>query len=252
MGYDFALDNYDKLLDAFLGYDIFNVLNYLEKRPKKEFIILRHDVDLDVKYALKMAKKEYKKDIKSTYYIRYKKNILDYDIIMEICSMGHEIGYHYETLSKMNGNVIEALLLLKEELSALKTMFDINTISMHGSPLSKYNNSDIWENTDFKLFDIVGDAQLSINDINYYTDTGGKWNSQYNIRDYVKYSNNELLKNFKNKDIIKMLNDGVITGMYFNMHPERWASDKFDEIKIQTRDFVYNIGKSIIHSLIKY
>ena len=46
-----------------------------------------------------------------------------------------------------------------------------------------------------------------------------------------------------------MLNDGVRTGIYFNMHPERWSSDKLDEIIIQTRDFVYNFGKSIIRSI---
>ena len=128
-------------------------------------------------------------------------------------------------------------------------MFDIKTISMHGSPLSKYNNSNMWKNNDFKLFGIVGDAQLSINNVNYYTDTGGKWNSQYNVRDYMNCSNNEQFKNLENKDIIKMLNNGVIKGSYFNMHPERWASDKLDEIKIQMRDFIYNFGKHIIHSL---
>ena len=249
MGYDFSLDNYDKLLDAFSGYDVNTVLEYLEKRPKKEFIILRHDVDLDIKYALKMAKKEYSKDIRSTYYIRFKKNILDYDIITQISSMGHEIGYHYETLTKMNGNVTEALSLFKKELAIMNSKFQVKSISMHGSPLSIYDNSDVWKYADYKILGIIGDAQLSITGINYYTDTGGKWNSQHNIRDYIKSNTSGIVKEFNNSDVIKMLDKGVIKEVYFNIHPERWSSNKFDEIKIQTRDFIYNLGKRIIRSV---
>ena len=44
---------------------------------------------------------------------------------------------------------------------------------MHGSPLSKWNDLDLWDNYDFKKYGILGEAFMSIDydNVDYFTDT---------------------------------------------------------------------------------
>lgn len=44
---------------------------------------------------------------------------------------------------------------------------------MHGSPLSKYDNREIWKKYDFNQFF-------------YLTDTGRRWDGKYAVRDKVE------------------------------------------------------------------
>jgi hypothetical protein len=84
----------------------------MHRSPESNYIILRHDVDSRPGMALKMAELENRKDICSTYYFRFTKNIFDPGIIRRVSDLGHEIGYHYEVLSKAGGNFEEAIRLL--------------------------------------------------------------------------------------------------------------------------------------------
>ena len=55
----------------------------------------------------------------------------------KIPDLGHEVGYHYEVLSKANGNYERAIKLFEQELSKFRKIVDVKTICMHGSPLSR-------------------------------------------------------------------------------------------------------------------
>lgn len=61
-------------------------------------VILRHDVDARPHNALNIAQLEHSLGIKGSYYFRMVPECFDTEIIRRIASMGHEIGYHYETL----------------------------------------------------------------------------------------------------------------------------------------------------------
>ena len=77
---------------------------------------------------------------------------------------------------------------------------------MHGSPLSKYDNRDLWKKYDYRDYGIIGEPYFDIdfNEVLYLTDTGRRWNaSGSNVRDKVKSKYNY---NFKSTfDIISAL-----------------------------------------------
>jgi hypothetical protein len=244
---DFTFTQYEELLKSFSKFKIYTVLSYIEKNPLSDFIILRHDVDRDPINALKLAELESQYDIQATYYFRCKKNSYEKDIIKTISDLGHEIGYHYEVLSKSNGNLDKALNLFKNELYVLKKICDVKTISMHGSPLSKFNDLKILDHIDLKNYNLLGDAIKSIIDteIIYFTDTGRNWNKEYNIRDKHHFKNgDELIKNTSH--IMKNIKKSRYNKIYFNIHPERWARNDINLISSVIRDILFNFGKSFI------
>ena len=193
-----------------------------------------------------MAKLEYEMGISSTYYFRYNKSTFLPDIIKKISDYGHEVGYHYETLGKSNGNVAEAIDLFYEELSEYNKITKIKTISMHGRPLSRYDNEKLFDYLiPFKM-GIIGDAIRSImdNEICYFTDAGRTWDNSNNIRDSYKLNNcsiggfNDLLDALKKRSMKKV---------YINVHPERWCNEYNLWIIMLVFDTLANLTKKLAH-----
>ena len=157
MGLDFTFSKLQELSEAISKskYVPLTVKDYLllKKKPKK-FIIIRHDVDVSPEDQMRLAKIERELDISSTYYFRMTKEIFQPNIIKKIAESGHEIGYHYETLSKAKGDYCEAIRLFEQELVALRKIADVSTVCMHGSPLSKWDNRRLWEKYDFHKFQL--------------------------------------------------------------------------------------------------
>ena len=191
---DFSLQAYKQYLEAirqqgipfFLYRDFMTIQKHLSA-----YCLLRHDVDRKPQNALKMALVEAEMGISSTYYFRNKKQSFNKDIIQKIEKLGHEIGYHYETLSDSNGDMDLAINLFEQNLKAFRAIANIETCSMHGRPFKAFDNRDIWKNEanhtrligDFK---IIGEVYLDIDysDIAYINDTGRNWTSgKSNIRD---------------------------------------------------------------------
>ena len=186
---DFTLERYSELLSVAVSsiYTPLTVQDYLTA-PAKRCLILRHDVDRVPERALKMARVEQGMDVTSTYYFRHKPGVFDPSIMSEIADMGHEIGYHYETLDKSKGDVDEAVRMFEGELDEFREITDIKTICMHGNPLASWTNRDMWERYDFKDFGIIGEPYLSINytDVVYLTDTGRTWaGDKVSVKDVV-------------------------------------------------------------------
>ena len=104
---DFTLDKYKDLCNALIdsGYTTVPFRDYLVMEPSEERIaIMRHDVDRKIGNALRMAALERSIGIRSTYYFR-DPYTFNPEIIKKIQTMGHEIDYNYEMLSKRNGDV---------------------------------------------------------------------------------------------------------------------------------------------------
>ena len=68
------------------------------------FIVLRHDVDREPKNALDFARIEADRGVASTYYVRTVEKTFDRELVREIESLGHEIGYHYEDMDRVDGD----------------------------------------------------------------------------------------------------------------------------------------------------
>jgi hypothetical protein len=127
---------------------------------------------------------------------------------------------------------------------------DVKTISMHGSPLSKYDNRDLWKRYDFKDFGIVGAAYLSISskDVNYFSDTGRSWNWKNKMRDFMIDNNNDkdLIGVNTTDELIRLIKSERVERLYILAHPERWASNKSEWIFSYMKDSMFNVGKKVL------
>ena len=92
---DFTYSKYKKLLETFIDnkYDFQTYREFIYSSSQK-VVILRHDVDKKPLSSLNFARIQSEYNIRGSYYFRAVKESWDKDVILEIASLGHEIGYH--------------------------------------------------------------------------------------------------------------------------------------------------------------
>jgi len=258
---DFTRTTYKRLLTALKSSKYgFQTLNDFIQVAKQKTIILRHDVDRLPSNALKFARLENERGIGATYYFRAVPESWDEGVIRELASLGHEIGYHYENLSEINGlaqrrkgakkdkrtgNRIEekenrkenpqitpvpssgatgqaqinadekngggkgklfelAIEDFERNLEKLRKFYPVKTICMHGSPLSKWDNRDLWKKYDYRDFGIVGEPyfDLDFDEVFYLTDTGRRWDGdRVNVRDKVFRGEDKRVSGLENEKV---------------------------------------------------
>jgi hypothetical protein len=216
---DFTLNTFHKLLTILKeqGYTFQTFAGFI-KDPAPRIIILRHDVDARKMNSLQTARMEKELGITGTYYFRMVPQSYDEEVIKQIAGLGHEIGYHYEDLSRCAASGMrsaaglrskkgpqdrktarpqdyrrldpelaeKAIACFSRNLLKLRELAPVETICMHGSPLSKYDNRMLWEKYDYRDFGIIGEPYFDINfeEVLYLTDTGRQWDGDsVNIRD---------------------------------------------------------------------
>jgi hypothetical protein len=247
MKLDFTISKYNELIQALKnnGYEFQTIHDFLTN-PSDKSIVLRHDVDLKPENSLRFARIQHDYGIKGTYYFRAKSYSWKPKIVKEIHDLGHEIGYHYENLSSCNGNFERAILDFQKNLSDFRNLVPITTICMHGSPLSKYDNKDLWDKYSYKNYDIIGEPYFDIeyNNVFYLTDTGRSWDgAKFSIRD--KVSTNYTEKFSTTDDIIAATSKiNFPKQIVFTFHPQRW-NDNFNKW------FIELISQSIKNSVKK-
>ena len=274
---DFTVKRYSQLLHSLLaqGFSFLSVSAYIRlipnfqseitnlqteisilpseiRNPKSEipqtpsslphaFVILRHDVDARPQNSLRLARLEHTLGIRGTYYFRIP-HTFQPSIIQEIASLGHEIGYHYETMATIvkegmrerrdeetkrrrdgeTKRMKSAYELFVENLCKFREIVPVTTICMHGSPLSRYDNREIWQKYDYRDLGIIGDAYLDIdfNRVAYFTDTGRRWNgAEVRIRDKVSGPFQFNLKT--TEELIRAIPQFPDQVM-ITIHPQRW------------------------------
>lgn len=228
MAKDFTVDKLETLFKNFIdcGYNITSFEEYI-KEPKENMLILRHDVDRLPLNSLATAKMEHKLGVKGSYYFRVTPGSFQPQIIEEIVQLGHEIGYHYEDLTIVKGNSEKAVDHFKNWLEKFRTFYPVKTICMHGSPMTKWDNKDLWKEYDYKEFGLIGEPYFDVDfdKMLYITDTGRRWDGdKVSVRDKVK---SKLSHNFKKTDdIIKSLKKNQISGpVMLTLHPQRWSNN---------------------------
>ena len=254
MKLDFHLDAYKLYLELIkTNYKIIKFEDYFSKNSiPKNFCIIRHDVDRKPDFALEMANIEKKMGINSTYYFRFKNHTFKPKIIKNIHLLGHEIGYHYECMSDMNGDIDKAVKNFKRNLEEFRKIVPVRTISMHGRPFKKFDNRDMWRNKTNKSilkndFGILGEVYLDISydDIAYINDTGRNWlSNKSNLRDKIESNINS---DFNNKtELINALKIKKFEKIIFQIHPGRWANNIFSWLAQFSKDLIINMLKKIL------
>ena len=232
---DFTLKKYEVLINTlkdrnykFLSFEKY-ILNSDTISNDDLIIILRHDVDDKPENSLRMANLEYSLGIAGSYYFRAVPCSWKVEIIKSIKKLGHEIGYHYETMDTANGDIDKAWEQFQLNLKKLREISNVSTVCMHGSPKSKFDNKDIWNKYDYKNVNIIGEPYFDIdfNSVLYLTDTGRRWDG-YNVsvRDRVdeqkEWIDKGILFHSTNDIIKKILNNNFPNHAMFNFHPQRW------------------------------
>jgi len=220
-------------------FEILNLLfkTLLEKEysfiPYKDYsglntgriIILRHDVDKLPYNSLKFAELQSRLGIRGTYFFRIVNESFDVDIIKKISDLNHEIGYHYEDLTLAKGDFEKAYELFLFNLEKIRKYYPVKTICMHGSPLSKWDNKDLWEKYDYRESGIISEPyfDLDFNEIFYITDTGRRWDGgSVSVRDKVKSS--FIQKYRTTPDIIRAVEENSFPERsMFTFHPQWWS-----------------------------
>ena len=219
--------------------------------PQQSSCILRHDVDRRPDAALAMARAEQKRSIQSTYYFRCDRyGNFQKDYIAAIADMGHEIGYHYEDLSRAGGKNSLAINRFTQNLARLRVHANCQTVAMHGAPLSKHHNEDLLRHHRLAEFGLSSDASLSFEEITclYVTDTGGKWMSESNLRDFAGVPYNIMFSSVFSSDFFNDLKNFKPL-IYLSTHPERWANNRLQYAVIKSVDTGTNMVKSLIRAV---
>lgn len=135
---DFTFDNYCLLLD--IAKNSYRFISHKEALSANDrFIIWRHDVDLSLNRAVRLAEVEASKGVSSTYFLNPHSefyNLHEFDQfrkVNELIQFGHGIGLHFD--AKFYRVDSEAALdqLIAKEVKWLKEWFgvDISAFSFH-------------------------------------------------------------------------------------------------------------------------
>ncbi len=247
---DFTLDTYKLLIGKLKNsvFEFYTLTHVCKNKPEGSYVVFRHDVDRKPENALRMAKLEHEAGIVATYYFRIKNRVFDRECIREISDMGHEVGYHFEDLSSLHGNMDEAVKSFRDHVEEFRKIVPVHTVSMHGSPLSRYDNGELIRKIDLEELGIVCEPYSVVEDLNliYLTDVGRKWNnSNINLRDKV---NSKIDKKYRSTfDIIDALQK-ELNGkkLMLNIHPERWEEDLVPWLRNAVWQKMKNSGKYVL------
>lgn len=248
MDKDFTLETYGYLLKSALdaGYEGVPIMDFAE--TAENCLFLRQDVDKKPRNSVNVAAIQANLGCKGTYYFRAVQESLDEEAILRIAGMGHEIGYHYEDLATASGNMDKAWDSFQRNLEQFRKWYPVKTISMHGSPLSRWDNRKLWEKFDYKSLGITCEPYMDMDfrEVFYLTDTGGRWNdSSVSRRDLVDQafdiqvsSSFDLIEKFRNRELPGKIMQTI--------HPQRWTNDSVEWYREKITQEIKNVGKRLL------
>lgn len=214
-------------------------------------VALRHDVDRKPQNSLATALIEREMGWKSVYYFRAVPESWDESVILQIASLGHEIGYHYESLATCQGNYEAAYDDFCRNLERLRTLVPVSTISMHGSPKSKWDSRDLWKHYDYHVLGIKTEPYLDVDfsSVFYLTDTGRRWDGfRVSVRDKIPGFQEQWIK----AGLVYHSTDDIINAIkarrfpqnvMINTHPQRWTDNRWQWFVELASQSVKNVVK---------
>jgi hypothetical protein len=218
---DFTLKSYVKLLQ-YLN-QIYKIVPFCEI-PRKDvpYLILRHDIDVSLPAALKMAQIERDLGIRSTYFVLFSSKFYNMfkgdniDILRQISKLGHEIGLHYHVSQYRSfGRNVKKTLKIEIELLEHLLGRKVYSIARHG-PRDR-------------------DPFTTIK--GYINANHPRWRRDLFIHDSCRAWT-------PLQSLFKLLNDPP-RRVQLLTHPENWQDDRIDRETLLER-FIQSLGKEIL------
>lgn len=242
------LSSYLSFLEGLLAadYSLHPIRVYFEEQFAEPFVFLRHDVDRFPERAVAMAIEESRLGVCSTYYFRCDRRCrFPESSVHRIRALGHEIGFHYESLSRGGGSVGRARELFARELGALREHSDVLTVAPHGAPLSAWSNMELTEELKLEELALLGDATgIDFSDILYITDSGGTFGSRHNLRDRV--DGRRLDVELGPSRLVSWMREMGERRAVLSCHPERWPRTAVGLTQAWLFDLAANGLKSLV------
>jgi hypothetical protein len=241
---------YRRFLDTVLGagYEPLTVRDYLGRDDLPErFVICRHDVDRKPANARKMARLEADRGVASTYYLRTK--TFSTTLARTLSTLSHEVGYHYEDFVRAGGKLDRAHERFANNLAEFRRVAPVDTVCMHGNPLSPHDNRNMWlapEAPDFEDYDLLGEAYLSVDfeTVTYFSDTGRTWrDGALKIRDHTMGEGDKSVSADETSDLVTLLAEGSVPHACVLTHPSRWADSYRELLTARVTDGAVNVVK---------
>lgn len=225
---EFSTESYKSLLSAFSdsGY---RYVNFDQLGPDRT-IVLRHDIDFSLEYALKSAKVERDMGISAYYFILLTSNFYNAfskqgrDILLEIKGLGHQLGVHFDPT--IHANVEAGFAQERAALEAVVGRTNFTSLHRPGKFLENNNQS-------------IGDCEHTYLD-RYFKDI--KYMSDSNAR--FKYGHPLDSVEFAEGKSIHLL-----------IHPIWWMlddGDMSDKVRHWQKERMEFINDDVIFSLINF
>ncbi|MFB6142870.1 MAG: hypothetical protein ABEJ30_05950 [Halorientalis sp.] len=174
----YTMDRYESMLEElrsagrrFVGFDGFD---------GEDAVVLRHDVDLSLRRALAMARREADRDVSATYCVLLTTPFYDLGTpagqraVDELRALGHDVALHFDVHHHFDGRPARTTLVdrVTDELHALERVADapVDVVSFHVPP-------DWVLNEPFDAF-VNAYAPQFFGDADYVSDSSGKWRDE--------------------------------------------------------------------------
>ena len=199
------------------------------------YIVLKHDVETNVKRAYEIARIEHQNGHSGSFYVQA--YLLDDEanirLLKEMQDMGHEISYHHDVMDSCRGDLQAAA----EEFEKNRVRFEfcgfqIRTVCQHGNPIVE--RKGYTSNRDFFRSEYVQRKYPDISDImvnykqNYSTDYRYYSDAGRCIKGIYDPLNNDLVDSSE-KDVVyvdlgELLCSLVVDKNHIvSIHPHRWT-----------------------------
>lgn len=227
----------------------------LNKKNGEKYLVLKHDVETNVKKAFKISQIETAYGHKASYYVQAylinnKKNV---SMLKKMSENGHEISYHYDVMDSNKGDIKKAMA----EFNKNKVLFEQNgfnlfTVCQHGNPLVNRvgysSNRDFFRNSAVKktypqIADIMVDFKEKANtDYLYFSDAGRKFKLIFDpINNDIIPSDDKNIDFESFNEIFKCIE---VNNCIISTHPHRWERfGSICEIKSVSFKIIKKIAK---------
>lgn len=236
----FTYAEFEKFCRAIAELPVLSVDHYLTNPPPvRPFVVLRFDVDFRETHAVALAEIAAQHGLSGSFYFRCHAAGFPLAAMEKVAALGHEIGYHFETLDTCQGDFRAAEDLFVAHLHQLRDAgFAIHTVAAHGSQptATTYRaNFDLFKHSPDLLARAVlhGETTISVDfsRVLYVSDALWRW------RCYSSYTHGQRGKPTTLRVLLTNL-PGQFTGLYVNFHPHQWFDTAWRAQYFRTRNWL--------------
>ncbi|NDJ77800.1 MAG: hypothetical protein GYB65_16240 [Chloroflexi bacterium] len=208
--------------------------------PTKPFVVLRFDVDYREPHGLALAEIVHKYGLHGSFYFRHRAGGFSLDVMRAVAALGHEVGYHFETLDLCRGDFDRAAALFLDHIQLLRNAgLEIRTAAAHGSPSTAptyTRNLDLLVQRPNLLeqAELLGETTLNVDfaRVPYVSDANWRW------RRYAHFEPDTVGV----PTTLRAVTQHPDAALYINFHPQQWFARPLSTLYFRTRN---RIGRQV-------